>query len=763
MNLMSDPILDPLNPEQRAAVTHGDGPLLILAGAGSGKTRVLTHRVAYLIRDLAVPAKAILAVTFTNKAAKEMRERLDRLVGKERLAELTVGTFHGFCARLLRREGPVVGIDRSFAIYDEADQRAVLRQAMADTNASEKVFAPGAMSNVISSAKNELKGPADLTANPKGQLDRIAAIVWKRYDELLRENNAVDFDDLLLLACRVFETSDGALEQWQDRYQHILVDEYQDTNRAQYVLLRYLAGFKQNLAVVGDDDQSVFSWRGADVRNILDFERDYPNAKVVKLEQNYRSTQRILDAAHSVVRNNAARKEKKLWTDRQGGSDIVVMQAYDESHEAEFVAREIERLQREGEAHGTRDVAVLYRTNAQSRAIEDTFRAFGLAYQIVGGVSFYQRREVKDTLAYLRLIQNPHDAFALARVLNTPPRGLGDKTRAALLAIAREHEISVGEALAKAELITTIQRRQQDALIAFGKVMTRLRASAEQLALPRLIDELVALSGYETYLKDGSEEGEERWANVQELRTLAEDYVALPQEEQLPSFLEEIALVSDVDEYKDAKPAATLITMHAVKGLEFPIVFMTGMEEGVFPHIRAIESGKESELEEERRLCYVGITRAKDRAYLTYARRRSLFGHTNMNPPSRFLMELPSEGVELRGNVETEERDSWAELDWERDRGRYEERKQARRDAMLAGLPASWSGRATKQRTAVAADTRFRAGDRVIHPSLGEGMVVSSVARNDDEEVTVAFPDKGVKKLMASFAKLARVEGTLGR
>jgi DNA helicase-2/ATP-dependent DNA helicase PcrA len=347
--------------------------------------------------------------------------------------------------------------------------------------------------------------------------------------------------------------------------------------------------------------------------------------------------------------------------------------------------------------------------------------------------------------------------------LNTPPRGLGDKTRSALLATAREHEISVGEALEKAHLITTIQRRQQDALISFGKVMARLRAAAEQLALPRLIDELVVMTGYENYLKDGTEEGEERWANVQELRTLAEDYVALPQEDQLPSFLEEIALVSDVDEYKDAKPAATLITMHAVKGLEFPVVFMTGMEEGVFPHIRAIDSGKESELEEERRLCYVGITRAKDRAYLTYARRRSLFGRTNMNPPSRFLMELPSEGVELRGNVETEERDSWAELDWERDRGRYEERKQARRDAMLAGLPASWSGRATKQRTAVASDARFRAGDRVVHPSLGEGMVVSSVARDDDEEVTVAFPDKGVKKLMASFAKLARAEGPLGR
>jgi len=752
---VADPILDPLNPEQRAAVSHGDGPLLILAGAGSGKTRVLTHRIAYLIRDLAVPPSAILAVTFTNKAAREMRERLDRLVGKERLAELTVGTFHAFCARLLRREGPLVGIERSFAIYDEADQRAVLRQAMSETNASEKIFAPGAVSNVISGAKNELRGPADLASSPKGQLDRIAAIVWKRYDELLRENNAVDFDDLLLLGCRLFETSDRALERWQDRYQHILVDEYQDTNRAQYVLLRYLAGYRQNLAVVGDDDQSVFSWRGADVRNILDFERDYPNARVVKLEQNYRSTQRILDAAHSVVRNNAARKEKKLWTDRLGGHDLVVMQAYDESHEAELVAREIERLQREGEAHGTRDVAILYRTNAQSRAIEDTFRAFGLAYQIVGGVSFYQRREVKDTLAYLRLIRNPQDAFALGRVVNTPPRGLGDKSRAALLAFAREREISLGEALTEAGQIPNIQKRQQEALMGFGRLMERLRAEAERLELPRLIDEVVAQAGFTAYLRDGTEEGEERWANVLELRTLAEDYAAIPQDEQLPTFLEEIALVSDVDEYQDAKPAATLITMHAVKGLEFPIVFLTGMEEGVFPHMRAIDSGSEAELEEERRLCYVGITRAKDRCYLTYARRRTLFGRTNMNPPSRFLMELPSEGVELRGNVETEERDSWAELDWERDRVRYEERKQARRDAMLAGLPAAWSGRAAKLRV-VAGDTSFRAGDRVRHPSLGEGMVVSSVARDDDEEVTVAFPDKGVKKLMASFAKLAR-------
>src|SRR6266542_6452128 len=364
-----DPILDVLNPEQRAAVTHAGGPLLILAGAGSGKTRVLTHRIAYLIRDLGVPPWRILAVTFTNKAAKEMRSRLQKLIGEAALADLTAGTLHAFCARLLRRDGPEVGVDRGFAIYDEADQRALLRQAMNDTGVSERLFSPGAIASVISGAKNELRGPADVANAARGQLERLGANVWRRYEALLKENNAVDFDDLLVLPCRLFETSDRALEKWQDRYGHILVDEYQDTNRAQYVLLRYLAGGTQNLCVVGDDDQSVFSWRGADVRNILDFERDYPNVTVVKLEQNYRSSQTILDAAHSVVRNNAARKEKKLWTDRRGGAPVTVIETHDEHHEAEVIAREIERLRREGEVTSARDTAVLYRTNAQSRAI----------------------------------------------------------------------------------------------------------------------------------------------------------------------------------------------------------------------------------------------------------------------------------------------------------------------------------------------------------------------------------------------------------
>jgi DNA helicase-2/ATP-dependent DNA helicase PcrA len=754
---LSDPILDPLNPEQRAAVTHRDGPLLILAGAGSGKTRVLTHRIAYLVRE-GVPARSILAVTFTNKAAREMRDRLERLVGKERLGELTVGTFHAFCARLLRRDGPLVGIDRGFAIYDEGDQRALLRQAMSEQGVSEKLFSPGAIGATISGAKNEMKGPADMAGSPKNQLERITAMVWPRYESLLRENNALDYDDLLLFACRLFETSDRALERWQDRYQYILVDEYQDTNRAQYEVLRYLAGLKQNLAVVGDDDQSVFSWRGADLRNILDFERDYPNATVVKLEQNYRSTQRILDAAWSVVRNNAARKDKRLWTERVGGPDVVVMQAYDQDHEAELIAREIEHLKRQGEVKTAKDVAILYRTNAQSRPIEDVFRRFGLAYQVVGGVSFYQRREVKDVLAYLRLMRNPQDSVALGRVLNVPPRGIGDKTRSSLLAFARERSTTTAEALLRGDEIADIPSRQRGTLVVFGRLLARLREDLHQRELPRLIDEVIGATGYATYLKDGTEEGEERHANVLELRSLAEEFVALPLDEQLPAFLEQVALVSDQDEWKEATPAATLITMHAVKGLEFPIVFLTGMEEGVFPHARSLES--ETQLEEERRLAYVGITRAMDRAYLTHARHRMLFGRTNDNPPSRFLRELPTEGVEHRGTVETEERDQWADLDWGRDRAHYEERKEARRDAALAGLTGAWTGTGRSveppRKRAAPSETRFRAGDHVRHPSLGSGVVVSSQLRSDDEEVTVAFPEKGVKKLMASFAKLAK-------
>ena len=753
---MPDPILDQLNPEQRIAVTHEKGPLLILAGAGSGKTRVLTHRVAYLIRDLGVPPRAILAVTFTNKAAREMRERLGRLLPAAVLGELTVGTFHAFCARLLRRHARSVGIEPGFAIYDEADQRSILRQAMEEAGLGDRIVPPGALASSISNAKNELRGPADLAASAKGQLERVTALVWPRYERLLRENNALDFDDLLLFAVRLFEIDDDALNAWQDRFDHILVDEYQDTNRAQYALLRYLTGWKQNLAVVGDDDQSVFSWRGADLRNILDFERDFPKTTVVKLEQNYRSTQKILDAAHSIVRNNASRKEKRLWTDRTGGEDVVVLESYDEHHEAESIAREIERLRREGDASGPRDIAILYRTNAQSRAIEDTFRAFGLAYQVVGGVSFYERREVKDVLAYLRLLRNPQDTVALGRVVNVPPRGVGPKTQAALLAAAKERGVPVVHALRTADGIETVPDRQRRALASFGRILEDVAAAVGERDLPEIVDQLLERSGYAAYLRDGTEEGEERFANVQELRSLAEEFVTLPRDEQLPAFLEQVALVSDQDQYRSETPAATLITLHAVKGLEFPIVFLSGMEEGVFPHARSLE--EEDEIEEERRLCYVGVTRAMRRCYLSWARQRTLFGRTASNPPSRFLRELPREGVEWRGGTEAEERDIWAELDSERDRARYDARRAARRQEALAGLSGAWSGSRggapERERAAAPATTRFRAGQKVRHPTFGEGIVVSSAARADDEEITVAFPNKGVKKLMAAFAQL---------
>jgi DNA helicase-2/ATP-dependent DNA helicase PcrA len=765
---VSDPILDVLNAEQRRAVTHGTGPLLILAGAGSGKTRVLTHRIAYLMRDLGVSPRAILAVTFTNKAAREMRERLERLVPAAALADLTVGTFHAFCARLLRRHARSVGVDPGFAIYDEADQRALLRRAMEDAGLGERLVPPGAIAATISTAKNELRGPADLTSSARGQLERVTSIVWPRYEALLRENNALDFDDLLLFVVRLFEVDDDALNRWQDRFEHILVDEYQDTNRAQYVLVRYLTGWKQNLAVVGDDDQAIYSWRGADIRNILDFERDFPKTTVVKLEQNYRSTQRILDAAHAIVRHNASRKEKRLWTQRDGGSDVAVVEAFTEHNEAELIAHELERLRRDGSVKAPRDVAVIYRTNAQSRAIEDVFRRFGLAYQLIGDVSFYQRREVKDVVHYLRLVANPQDRVAFTRVVNVPPREIGTKTQEAFLAFAADRSLSLMAALARADEITTIARRQRSALRSFGGLLTSLREMADGRSVPELIDLVLETTGYARHLDDGTEEGARRLENVLELRTVAEeDEIArAPQEEQLTAFLERVVLVTDQDEIRDDRPAATLITAHAVKGLEFPIVFLTGMEEGIFPHARALESRNERELEEERRLCYVGITRAMDHCYLSWARQRTLFGRTSENPPSRFLDELPAVGVERR-ELETEERDVWEERDDVAARARYEERRAARREGALEGLPSVWSGARAHSRTGAPTPgnggaarerapvtTRFRAGQKVRHPSFGEGIVVSSAVRADDEEVTVAFPQRGVKKLMAAFADL---------
>jgi DNA helicase-2/ATP-dependent DNA helicase PcrA len=752
-----DPVLDPLNDEQRRAVTHRGGPLLILAGAGSGKTRVLTHRVAWLIREGLVKPDRILAVTFTNKAAREMRERLTRLLGVDPARQgLWVGTFHASCARMLRRDGPAVGLDRSFAVFDETDQRSVLRQAMAELGFAERDTPPAGVAHFISAAKNELLDAAGQARAARHRHEQIAAKVRIRYDELLRENNAVDFDDLLLYGVILMERP-GSRERWQDRFAHVLVDEFQDTNRAQYVFVRHLAEVHRQLAVVGDDDQSIYSWRGANIRNILDFERDWPEATVVKLERNYRSTQAILDAAHAVVSNNVGRMAKKLWTDRAGGAPLVIYEASSEYEEADFIVREVERVMRQQEEPqlSLSDVAVLYRTNAQSRAIEEIMLRYGMPYQVVGGIRFYERREVKDVLAYLRLIENPYDQVALTRVINVPPRGIGARTQEELHRWSRANDLRPADALLRAEEIAQIAKRQQQELVWFGRMLSSLRQKAGLVALPDLIDGVIGAVGLEPYLRDHTEEGEERWANVLQLRGIAEEYIDLPLAEQLQRFLEQVALVSDVDTYREGAPAVTLITLHAVKGLEFPLVFLTGLEEGVFPHARSMDS--EEELEEERRLCYVGLTRAKQRCYLSYARSRTIFGRGAAAAPSRFLLELPLDSVDRRGAPHLE-RDLWSELSEAEDPEAAARRRDARAARALAGSPAIWrAGDGDGAPRAEPSELRYRAGDKVRHASFGEGIVVSSAVRDDDEEVTVAFVGQGVKKLMASFARLERV------
>ena len=757
-----DSVLDPLNEEQRSAVTHTGGPLLILAGAGSGKTRVLTHRIAWLVREGHVLPDRVLAVTFTNKAAREMRERLTRLLGKDPSEQgMWVGTFHATCARMLRRDGPAVGIDRSFAVFDEADQRSLLRQALAELGYAEHDFTPSAVGARISWAKNELLDAAGQQSAASDRLDRVAARVRERYDALLRENNAVDFDDLLLFGVRLLEV-DSVREAWRHRFEHVLVDEFQDTNHVQNVFLVRLAGGHKNIAVVGDDDQSIYSWRGAKIENILEFQREWPDAAVVKLERNYRSTKPILNAAWHVVQNNVGRMAKRLWTDRHAGERIVVYEAHDEYAEAEFVIREIERLLREDRSRTPSDFAILYRTNAQSRAIEEVLLRYAVPYQVVGGVRFYERREVKDLLAYLRLVENPNDAVALARVLNVPPRGIGARTQEELWLFARGNSMPPAEAMRIATQIESVGTRQRQELRSFTDLLDGLRALAPTVPLTKLIDRIAAAVGFEAYLRGasragaptpGTEEGEERWENVLELRGVAEEYSELPTAEQLPRFLEEVALVSDVDSYREGAPAVTLITLHAVKGLEFPVVFLTGMEEGVFPHARSSES--EEELEEERRLCYVGITRAKDRCYLTYSAVRTLFGRTTQMAPSRFLLELPTEEIDVRATPR-QERDTWGEL-YETEPHERQRQRRGRQDRALAGLSAAWRGAAeSPQRREPSSTTQYRAGDKVRHEQFGDGVVVSSLVRNDDEEVTVAFPDQGVKRLMASFARLQK-------
>jgi DNA helicase-2/ATP-dependent DNA helicase PcrA len=653
-------ILTRLNPEQQRAVRTTDGPVLILAGAGSGKTRVLAHRVAYLIGVKGVRPWQILAVTFTNKAAAELRARITGLVGEEAGREVAMGTFHALCARVLRRDGSAIGLDPHFVVYDSDDQQALMKQILREEDLPiTGEYKPSAILGAISRAKNEMLDEDFLSQNAHTHREREIARLFGRYQTRLRASNAVDFDDLLLDAVKLFQEAPAVLERYQARWRFLHVDEYQDTNRPQYLWVKALAASHRNLCVVGDDDQSIYSWRGADIRNILDFEGDYPNAAVIKLEQNYRSTQLILDAAHAVVTNNSSRKDKKLWTEIGGGRPIQRFEAYNEEEEAEWIARQIgdltggrgsiltRRADEYAEHWELGDVGVMYRTNAQSRSIEEAFLRYGIRYQLVGGTRFYQRREVKDALAYLRILRNETDQVSFERVLNVPARGIGDKTleelRRAAAAVGPNGEATTYWAAIVAGSegqLEALGGRARGALSGFVTLVARLRTRIGVLALPELLDAVLEESGYRAMLADGSEDGEERWANLLELRSVTTRYDDLTPDDALDRFIEETALVADQDSYEAGAEAVTLITLHAAKGLEFPIVFIAGLEEGVFPHSRSLDD--EKQLEEERRLAYVGITRAKKRLFLSHAARRATWGQGGLSVPSRFLFEIPA-------------------------------------------------------------------------------------------------------------------------
>jgi DNA helicase II / ATP-dependent DNA helicase PcrA len=662
-------ILARLNPEQQRAVETTAGPVLILAGAGSGKTRVLAHRVAYLVGVQGVRPWQILAVTFTNKAAAELRARIIGLIGESAGREVAMGTFHALCARVLRRDGEAIGLDRHFVVYDSDDQQALMKQILREQDRPVTgEYKPSAILSAISRAKNEMLDAAFVAANAHTHREREIAQFFRLYQARLRTSGALDFDDLLLEAVRLFQDAPAVLERYQARWRYLHVDEYQDTNRPQYLWVNALAAAEHNLCVVGDDDQSIYSWRGADIRNILDFEKDYPDATVVKLEQNYRSTQLILDAAHAVVTKNTSRKDKKLWTEISGGRPIQRFEAYNEEEEAEWISRQIQELtggrgsvltrraDEEIEHWERGDIAVMYRTNAQSRAIEEGFLRYSIRYQLVGGTRFYQRREVKDALAYLRILRGDNDQVSFERVLNVPARGIGDKSLEELRAFVADSAAAAEVAPAGDETappatywqaivaagegrIEALGSRARSALGGFGGLVARLRTRIGLLPLPELLDAVLEESGYRAMLADGSEEGEERWANLLELRSVTTRYDDLEPDDAIDRFLEETALVADQDTYEVGADAVTLITLHAAKGLEFPVVFIAGMEEGVFPHSRSLDDPKQ--LEEERRLAYVGITRAKRRLFVSHAARRATWGQGGLSVPSRFLFEIP--------------------------------------------------------------------------------------------------------------------------
>jgi len=763
-----------LNPPQQEAVAAVEGPVLVLAGPGSGKTRVLTHRVGHLIQNLDIAPWRIMAVTFTNKAAREMKERLiaQEILSESQLLALTAGTFHGICARVLRQDIEHLGTyKRDFVIFDASDQQSIIKEILIQENLDLERNPPRAVHSGISKAKNELVTPEKF--RPATYREEIIKRIYERYQTALEENNALDFDDLILRTHQLFSQHPEVLDRYQQKYRHIMVDEFQDTNLAQYDLVKLLAGSHHNLFVVGDEDQSIYSWRGADYRNVLRFKEDFPQAKLILLERNYRSTQTILEAASTLIDHNRHRHAKKLFTERGPGQAIIRVEAYDGFDEARFVTEEIQRMTTYGEL-STGDIAIMYRTNAQSRVIEEAFIRANMPYRLVRGTRFYERKEVKDALAYLRLTHNPNDTLSLNRIINMPARGIGSKTLERLFSWAEElsytpwqalvqlhnlesDEPQVDQILSSAVKSHPFSRQASKRLTQFAKIMLLLLAAKEKMPLTDLIDLTLARSGYRDLLQDGTEDGEERWENLQELKSVARHYDTLSGGEALALFLEEVALVSDVDGLKETDHGPALLTLHTAKGLEFPIVFMVGMEDGIFPHSRS--QADMEQMEEERRLAYVGVTRAMDQLYLIHAFRRTLFGREEVAKPSPFLADIPAELIEVRPSRTYSRSSSRPRFDegypWEKQSVNNQAAYQ-QQTSWASPSPADQSSRSRGAVPHTTATTKFKTGDRVGHNAFGEGTVIQTQVEGDDELVTVAFPGKGIKRLLASLAGLEK-------
>lgn len=711
---MTSHLLKDLNPAQREAVQHTEGPLLLLAGAGSGKTRVITYRIAYLIQEIGINPWDFLAITFTNKAASEMKERLQKLIG-EYPGQLWVSTFHSSCVRILRRHIDRLGFKNNFVIYDTSDKNVVIKDCLKELDLDPKKNSPKAIGGTISNAKNKLQDPREFRKHIFDYYHEIVSQVYSIYQEKMRQNNALDFDDLIMLTVELFKNNEDILNFYQDKFKYILIDEYQDTNHAQYTLVNLLAAKHRNICVVGDPDQGIYGWRGADIQNILDFEHDYPDARVIKLEQNYRSTKNILKAANKVIEQNTDRKKKELWTDKEEGELIKTYFGDNEHSEARYVVEEIVRL-KEREKYGYKDVAVLYRTHAQSRVLEEEFLKANVPYEVLGGTKFYDRKEIKDILAYLRLLSNPDDDVSLSRIINVPKRSIGERTVERLQEYAAENLISAYVALDQVENISTLGSRARSSLQKFKSLMDSFKERMNDLTVTDLTSIVMEETGYLQSLKEeNTPEARARIENLQEFISVTMEYDRKNPEGNLTEFLAEISLITDIDQHQEDADKVLLMTLHTAKGLEFPVVFLCGMEEMIFPHANSMND--ENELQEERRLCYVGMTRAMERLYMTYAWQRTIYGDTRHNPPSRFLDEIPEDLMEKVG-VST-----------------------------ISNNIAKPEAKETK------GGNDFLVGDSVLHPKWGEGVVVQVKG----EQVSVAFPDMGIKHLMVEYAPLKKI------